>query len=414
MKMFNQVNNHTLGLIHVAIAITIMIVMITLSPSHLIYDESFHLEGAELLIQGKSINEMLLAPLQSAPGPLYPILHAFLFPLTRLQAPYIRWINPIFLIISTIAISFCLKSYGITRPFYRSTAIFSVPMFWVTSGMALTEIPAFTMATFSLLTATFAVNEEASKRFTYVYFMLSGLFAGIAILGRQTYLPMILVFLVLSYYKPAWRWSALSAFLIAFFTVLPVFLTWGGLVPKSQSNVGGGIDVSHGLLAISYLGIVVAILAPSFFSILLKKWKLLLGAIFLMILANLTLFQFKFKLMMGLVKYVPIPEDFYSIIMGSLLITTCITFVLATFLNVLDRYENKLFLLMTGLTILSVSTSFGITHLFSSRYIMTCFPFVLIMIQPFYSPSRWTLLRFVLGGLFGILTLASYYTFKAT
>jgi 4-amino-4-deoxy-L-arabinose transferase-like glycosyltransferase len=352
---------------------------------------------------------MLLAPLPSAPGPLYPVLHALIFPFTKFQAPYVRWLNVSLLFISIVALSICLKSYKFTKPFYRSVAILSVPMVWVTTGMALTEVPAFTMATLSLLAAIFATSNEKPRQFCYINFIVSGLFAGLAILGRQTYFPLIFIFLFLAWFNRTWRLPAISGFSIAFLIPLPVFILWGGLVPKSQSIVAGGINLTHGLLAIAYLGIVVAILAPSFFLILLTHWKWLVGATFLIILTNITILKFEFKVLLSLAKYFPFSEDYYLLIMGSILIIASVVFTLATFFNLFHKYDDKLFLTMTALTILGASTAFGITHLFSSRYIMNCFPFILLMIQPFYSPSVWAILRFSLGGFIGAVILASYY-----
>ena len=51
-KLLKTIIRNALGLIHIVLAMIIMIVVVALSPSFLIYDEVFHLEGAKLLIQG--------------------------------------------------------------------------------------------------------------------------------------------------------------------------------------------------------------------------------------------------------------------------------------------------------------------------------------------------------------------------
>lgn len=409
LKHFIYRFRDSLILIPALIAIAVIVFMVAFSPSELVYDESYHLEGARLLIQGSSIYEMLKAKLNSAPGPLYPVIHALIFPLTGFLAPSIRVLNIFFLIVSIAAIFICLRFYGIDKSLYRSTSIISVPIIWVTSGMALTEIPAFTMATLSLLAATYATRNETTKQLSYYSFMASGLFAGLACLGRQTYFPMIFIFLVLAFSKRAWRWSSISGFLIACMIVLPTLIVWGGLVPKSQSYVAGGINLNHGFLSIAYLSSVIAILAPSFFAVLLSRWKLMVSGIFMILITNILVFQFKFKALTGLIKFLPFSEDFYSLIIGSILLLLSIAFISAIILNVLENYDDKVFLIMSSLTILGASTAFGINHLFSSRYIMTCFPFILIMIQRFYYLSLWSMFRIVLGGALGAATLASYY-----
>lgn len=396
-------------LIPALIAISAIVFMVGFSPSELVYDEPYHLEGSRLLVEGSSIYEMLEAPLNSAPGPLYPVIHALLFPITGFIPPSIRFLNIVFLIISIVVIFICLRCYGIDNSLYRATSIISVPIIWVTSGMALTEVPAFTMATLSLLAATYATRNGTPKLLSYCGFMGSGLFAGLASLGRQTYFPLIFIFLVLAFCNRPWLWSSISAFLIACTVVLPTFIVWGGLVPRSQLNVAGGINLNHGFLAIAYLGSVISILAPSFFAILLTRWKSMVLGILFIVTTNIFVFQFKFKSMVGLVKFLPFSEDFYSLIVGSILLTIFMAFIFATIFNVLENYDDKLFLIMTCLTLLSASTALGINHLFSSRYVMTCFPFLLIMIQRFYSPSLWSMLRITFGSIWGTAILASYY-----
>jgi hypothetical protein len=407
-----RIVKNIVGLVHVASAMIIMIIVVALSPSFLIYDEAYHIGNTKLLIQGSSIWEMLVATTRwQNPGPLYHVLHAQMFPLTNVQAPYIRWLNVSLLMLSIVGLSFCIQSYKFSRPFYRAAAVLSVPLIWVSSGIALTEIPAFTMATFSLLAASLATKKKRSIAVCYMYFIGSGLFAALAIMGRQTYLPSIIVFLLLAMSNRSWRWPAITGFLIAILIPLPVFLItapfWN---PPLIELPGYGISLTHGVLAIAYLSIVVTILAPKYFLLLLNHWKWVAALMLLIILINTTVFQFKYVALTGLVKIFLISEEYYSLVVGSFLIFMSVTFVLATILNVLERYNDKLFVIMAALTILGASTSFGIGSGFSSRYLMTCFPFVLLMVQPFYSPSVWAVVRFSLGGLLGVVILGSYYT----
>jgi len=407
----------SLGLTHVALAIIIIIVLVGLSPSVLIYDEVHHIVGARLLVEGSTIRETLLdSRLKSAAGPLYFSLHAFLFPVTEFQAPYIRGLNVVLLIISIAGLSFCIKFYRFTRPVYRASAVLSVPIIWVCSGLALTEIPAFTMATFSLLSAMIATKEKRTIPFRYLFFVVSGLFAGLAIMGRQTYLPMALIFVALAAVKKTWFKPAICSLLLVLLISLPVFIIWGGLTSPGQAEFlpTGSINILHGLIALGYLGIIVMILAPAFFEPLFLYWKWFLAFSLLTILANMALFQFTYTPISGLVNLLPFLKGYYELLMGSLIAIMAVMFVSVAIVNVLDRPSDKFFLSMVILTIVGASTAFGITHAFSSRYLMACFPFVLLMVQPFYSPSLWAILRFSLGGLLGIAMLGSYYDHGAS
>ena len=76
-------------LIVAAAAVVVLVVQVAASPAVYVYDEHYHIAGARLLVDGTSIYTLLRTPLESAAGPLYPLLHALLAPLTHLQAPAI-------------------------------------------------------------------------------------------------------------------------------------------------------------------------------------------------------------------------------------------------------------------------------------------------------------------------------------
>ena len=57
-----------------AIAGVTLCILVAMSPSHLIYDERIHIQGARLLLKGVGIIEMVRTPLPSPTGPLYPML----------------------------------------------------------------------------------------------------------------------------------------------------------------------------------------------------------------------------------------------------------------------------------------------------------------------------------------------------
>ena len=54
-------------------------------------------------------------------------------------------------------------------------------------------------------------------------------------------------------------------------------------------------------------------------------------------------------------------------------------------------------------------TAAGIGHQFSSRYVLTAFPFALLMLQPWFRPGLGAACRMVVGAGLGFASLASYY-----
>ena len=84
-------------------------------------------------------------------------------------------------------------------------------------------------------------------------------------------------------------------------------------------------------------------------------------------------------------------------------------FLIAAAVNIWDRRDDSRFVLFTLLTVLANGTAAGIGHQFSSRYVLTAFPFALIMLQPWVRPGRWAAARLGLGALLGFASLAAYY-----
>ena len=411
VKQCDRLPISVLNTIVLLFSLIVICTMVLFSPHSLIYDEVYHLEGAKLLVEGSSMLDLLKAPLPSAPGPLYPAIQAVFAPLTGLQVPQIRLLNLFLLLLSILALSTCLHQCKFTQPVYRASSILAIPIFWVVGGIALTEVPAFLMATISCLTASFAIKNSTTSKMRYIFFLLLGFFAGLSILGRQTYFPLIFIFVVIAFSRRYLLFPAISAFLTAFLIPLPVFLIWGGLVPDSQSGISFlTVDnIKHGFLAFAYLGSVIVILAPSFFLILLNDWKKWLIVSCSLAIINVLVFKFKFSSFASLAKYFPSSRENYELLVGTVLIVLFFILITSTTLNLIHKYEDKLFVIMLVSTIVATSTCFGIGHQFSSRYLMTSFPFVVLMIQPFYSPSLWSTLRFLLGAILGVASLASYY-----
>jgi hypothetical protein len=385
----------------------VLIGMVALSPHRLLYDEPLHLEGAKALSGGMTIHQMLLTPFPSAPGPLYPVLHSALSPLTHFTAPRVRFVNLLLLAFVILCTAVSFRWIYADDSWLAAGLILGIPMTWVTAGMALTEIPALAMASLALLAAAWATRGSQESWKSYAGFMACGLFAGLSIVGRQTYLPILPGFAAIAVVEPRWRLQSILAFAIACAVPLPVFIIWHGLTPPAQRQVGGSIVLEHGLLAFAYLAIVVAILAPKYYA---TKWRLSLLVVVLGFVVNLVAIRFEWTVAVGIADLLPgAARQWYPIACGSLLIALLFGFLSCTTINVWRRRTDRLFLLMTFEALLLTATAFGIAHLFSSRYVMASFPFVFGMIQPFFKPSRWTIALAASGAALGCASLSTYY-----
>ncbi|MDB5704604.1 MAG: hypothetical protein JWN66_1720 [Sphingomonas bacterium] len=395
-----------LALVVVAIAALALIILVAGSPAQYVYDEHFYLEGAWLLKKGASFHQFLLAPLNTPAGPLYATIHWLLSPLTGLQAPAIRWPNLVLFGLGTAACAYALSLWRLENAWMRAAMLFAMPIFWVTAGMALTEIPAFAFASFCLAATAWGMTapEDAPARL-WSGFILGALCLGIAVLGRQPYLPAVGGFVMIALFAPRFRWPAAVAAVVAFAVPLPVFLLWGGLVAPNVARVGG-FNLGHGALAFAYMSALVLILAPAYF---LDRWKWSLAAGLVVGLIIVLTGGMPATIGQGVAAHLPpLLAHLFQLSIAVVLAGGGASLVVASGANIWTRRDDRMFVLMVLLMLGLTSTTAAIVHIFSSRYLMTAFPFALFAVQPFFRPSRCAVARLALGALGGYLSLANY------
>ena len=165
--------------------------------------------------------------------------------------------------------------------------------------------------------------------------------------------------------------------------------------------------MDHGLLAFAYLATCVAILAPRFFA---ARWGAVAVAAVAAFAANLLWLRFAWTAVAGISGRLPAAvKPHAALLVGSALVAACAAFLLAAAANAWAMRRDRAFLLMAALTVLLTGTAFGITIRFSSRYVMTAFPFALLMVQPFFTPSRGAAWRLAAGAALGAASLGSYF-----
>ncbi|MFM7793188.1 MAG: hypothetical protein ACKO90_35580, partial [Microcystis panniformis] len=152
LKITKDLNSAQLASVLVNfIGFVVLLTCVLLSPHALVYDEVYHLPLVDLLNQYGLSYRFLRGTGQSAPGPLYPIIHYIFQPLTNLEAPAIRLVNILLLLLLILVLSLTLqKIFKIPQPLVSSLTIMGLPMIWVITGMALTEIPAMLLATLAV------------------------------------------------------------------------------------------------------------------------------------------------------------------------------------------------------------------------------------------------------------------------
>ena len=388
------------------LALLALVLLVAGSTRQYIYDEVYYLEGAHLLARGASLRDLLVAPLNTPAGPLYPVMHWLLAPMTGLRPPAIRVPNLILFGAACAAIAYTMARWRLTEPWARTAMLLGLPILWVSAGMALTEMPALAFASFCLAAAAWAMSgPPAPPLRLWGGFTLAGLCLGMAVLGRQPYLPAAGGFLLIALFEPRFRWPALLAAILACAVPLPVFLVWGGLVPPHEARVGG-IDLSHGALAFAYMSALFLILAPAYF---LRLWRWSLAAGLLVGLAILPFGGMPDPVAPGIAAHLPsLLARLFQMGISVVLVGGGASLIVASVVNILDRRDDRVFVLMVLLTLGLTSTAAAVVHLFSSRYLMTAFPFALLAVQPYFTPSRWAAARLAVGASIGCLSFIHY------
>ena len=131
------------------LSIFILLIYILFSTSNIVvYDEANFYPNINLFKKfGFSHNFLILIDNQS-PGPLYQIFHFYLEPFTGLNLVKMRVVNLILLIFIIIILRKTLIKLNLNHtPAYYIVAI---PMTWVITGIALTELPAMFFCTISI------------------------------------------------------------------------------------------------------------------------------------------------------------------------------------------------------------------------------------------------------------------------
>ena len=243
------------------------------NKSPIIFDEMNFVPNVELMSQLGFTKEFLVQMKNQAPGPLYQLIHWPLMPLTHLKPPAIRVVNLVFLLLIIFITSKVIKNTFKDlkfHPLLLALNIIVVPVTWVISGLALTEIPAMLFLSLSILMLSYIFNNDYSNQKILLFSTISGIFLGLASLGRTPYLGLILPILLVVFHKDfrSLKKAAsliLPYFFIPLFFTIPIFVIWGGLVSPNQPIISGGIRFWHGFLSLGYGAIIFFLIAPKWF-----------------------------------------------------------------------------------------------------------------------------------------------------
>lgn len=386
--------------------------------SPIIFDELNFVPNVELMDQLGFTKEFLVQMKNQAPGPLYQVIHWTLMPLTHLKPPAIRIVNLVFLLLIIFITSKIIKNTFNDLPYphlFLALNIIVVPVTWVISGLALTEIPAMFFVALSLLVLSFIFKNDYSNQKILLYSTISGIFLGLAALGRTPYLGLILPILLVVFHKDfrSVKKSAsliLPYFLIPLFFMIPIFMIWGGLVSPNQPIISGGIRLWHGVLSIGYGGIIFFLIAPAWF-IFNRKILIALVAVFILAFVYSTWFSTDsyHPLIVTIEKYAPaVLVNIYKLIITPVLITFAIYFAICALIHLYEKRDNFVYVFSILSALMIMFSNITNSYQFSSRYVAQAIPFIIIAIVPFEKVDLKKCLLAIIAMIIGFFSLNTY------
>ena len=389
--------------------ILLLVAVVAVSPRVPIYDEGFYLESAWFLRRHFDFFVLMNARLDLGAGPFYAYLHHFAGPLTGLRPPAIHYVNVGALIIAILAIGSTIRRLGYDQPMARAAMLLAVPMIWPTSGLALTEIPALTLASLAVLPVVAASRASAARQ--WPLFLLAGLCAGLAITARQTYLPAIAGLILVGICHRPLLLPALTAAIVAGAVISPMIVAWHGLAPPWVQNTTG-LSLEHGIMAFIYLATATLLIAPRYFVSAMADHRARIAAAVAVAAAAVAIVGAGIRLDIANRVWPHLPLLLQAPAqMAASAAMACIAaaMVVATAIHLWRRRADRLFLLLGFLTMMMTGTAAGILWQFSSRYVLAAFPFALLLLQPWVTINRWAVARMIGGAAIGLLSLTTYY-----
>jgi hypothetical protein len=289
-------------------------------------------------------------------------------------------------------------------------AVFSIPMVWVISGMALTEIPAMTGIAAAYYAASVLGSDGpvgAGRKW-----MLMGLLAGgvaIGVCGRQTYLVAVPALILLGAATRKQLFVVAAATAVGLIPAGLLFLTWGGMVPPKLAHLEGGLRVAYAARAVCYVGVTSLLIAPRFLG---ENWRWVLPAGGVAVLVNLFTGALQITTLTSAQRWLGSAglAAFLEGIATQAFVVAGVALVVAVALNVWKSPDRQFTANASGVILLCAVCA-CITAQFSSRYVGMTVPFLIPLLAPWMEFGPWAVVRLAVGAGLGAAALHSYFVF---
>ncbi len=383
-----------------------LVIMVATSPDSFLHDGPEYIKYVPLL-RRHGLTEAFLDSLPGAAGPLYAFVHLAFAPLTDLRPVGMRLVNVALLVVVAGILAAWLRQQNCRDYLVAAGSILIVPMTWVMAGLALTEMPAMVFATLSLYLLLNGVEALERERPVLRWFVASGTCLAVAMWGRQPYLLLAGVPVVMALLDRRLRIAALVFAAIVVASAIPLIIAWEGLVPPAD-GADEGLSLLHGTISLGYAGICFFLLVPRLQWFLRKSF--IVAAVILVALNT----------WLGIVVYAPVESlvgavlsqdgmAAYGLAGGSLMLVCGVAFLawmLATTWR--DRHDLKKVAINVSLLCIVLWPAF-VANFYASRYTAMALPYLILAVQPW---RRWgwaTTAATLLGCGMGLVSLRGYY-----
>lgn len=388
------------------LAFLALVTMVAMSPNRFLYDETYFVDYISLLHR-YGFTPTFLNSLDAAPGPLSAIVQVAFEPMTHLRPVAMRFVNVLLLATLTSLLAIRLKREA-NEYWVAGCSVLIVPMTWVVAGMALSEMSAMMFVMLSLYLQLRGLDALGEGRSVLAWFLLSGVCLGIAVWGRQPFLVLAVIPVLIALMDRRLRAPAGVFVGAASAIAIPLFVIWRGLLPPSLNSAPEGFSVIHGLTSFGYAGICFILLGAR------SRWlpvKVVLGLTGLTFAANAPLSAFALYPAKSMVdRFLAKPAvALYGNLAGSLFLSCGVVF-LAVLLRIIwdSRQDLRRLTLNAGLLCITASPIFD-AHQYSSRYTAMSLPYLILAAHPW---RRWrleTVITAALGCGVGFLSLYGYF-----
>ncbi len=255
-----------------------------LSPRSITWDETYHMRlASQLWRQGFSIH--LLREMTLATGPLYAAILALMKPIFSLNPGHgARLLTWLFLGATLFFAGKLMKSFA--GPSNRTClSLLGIPLLTLMGAFAMSDIPVLCMFFISLFIWRQATLCSERSKAGLFFSCLAGLFMGLAIIGRQTYLVGLVGFLWIGLKCATLKKRVLLFFLFMAPIPITLFACWKGLTSQPiqlAESSAGYFSATHLLLGISQSALLYCLFEPALVTRNWKKNAMIIGVFLLL------------------------------------------------------------------------------------------------------------------------------------